>query len=254
LAQAKPRQTLQRLGINRDTGKNKILRRARQLKMKALLERYKKEKAEDLFQEIAKRLIKRELSADELERSYSIAELKAALKVGDADVSLNKKVEKDSSGNPTSLINADIDEKDVEEAILLATSIKSDKDSEDKEDTKALKESLSQANKVISELKSKVEKYEKEKAEEEKAKRDALIKSRREELGDFAKDMKDEDILDDIKFENAKLKKAIADLKAGKKVDIDLSKGSVDKDVDSPEKIARKKVDEYAWGNENDKK
>ena len=41
---------------------------------------------------------------------------------------------------------------------------------------------------------------------------------RRSLLGDFAKDMSDDDVLDETKFENASLKKEIADLKAGKTV------------------------------------
>lgn len=41
---------------------------------------------------------------------------------------------------------------------------------------------------------------------------------RRSLLGEFAKDMSDDDVLDETKFENASLKKEIADLKAGKPV------------------------------------
>lgn len=53
-----------------------------------------------------------------------------------------------------------------------------------------------------------------ERASVEKAK---VLATRKAELADFAKDMKDEDILDDVKFENAKLKKENVELKKEKK-------------------------------------
>ena len=46
------------------------------------------------------------------------------------------------------------------------------------------------------------------------------IGERRSLLGDFAKDMTDNDVLDNTKFENASLKKELADIKAGKVVPV----------------------------------
>lgn len=56
-----------------------------------------------------------------------------------------------------------------------------------------------------------------------KAKEDAekasLVAARKSELGEFAKDMSDEDIVNDLKFENAKLKMENATLKATKTIE-----------------------------------
>lgn len=67
-----------------------------------------------------------------------------------------------------------------------------------------LKEQLQAKDKEIAALSEKVVAF-------EKADRERTLASRRSELGDFAKDMKDEDVLDTAKFEMAKKDKALAD-------------------------------------------
>ena len=86
----------------------------------------------------------------------------------------------------------------------------------------------------------------------EKAEKDAKIKERKEKLGEFAKDMSDEDILDDAKYEMAQKDKKIAELestveKATKKLGADFTKGSADKEPLSDEETSRNKVNDYAW-------
>jgi hypothetical protein len=82
-----------------------------------------------------------------------------------------------------------------------------------------LTEALTKANKDLTDAK---EQFEKEKttaieealvAERASVEKAKVISARKTELGEFAKDLKDEEILDDVKFENAKLKKENAELK-----------------------------------------
>jgi len=99
------------------------------------------------------------------------------------------------------------------------------------------------------------------KAEAEKA--EAIVKAKEEatkltlrkaELGEeFAKDMKDEDILNDDKFENAKLKKEVAELKAKTPVKASVNTGKKteivvgSKDTESEITKAQKRVTEMAF-------
>ena len=82
-----------------------------------------------------------------------------------------------------------------------------------------LTEALTKATKDLTDAKAQ---FETEKAtaieealvsERASVKKAEVISARKTELGEFAKDLKDEDILDDVKFENAKLKKENAELK-----------------------------------------
>jgi len=99
---------------------------------------------------------------------------------------------------------------------------------------------------------------EEEIATRDKEIRDAEIARRREELGEeIAKDISDDDIMDDTKFENVKLKKENAALKdkAGEEdpvEDKDLDKGSKDKDTDDPIVEAGKRVREKAYGKDEE--
>jgi hypothetical protein len=126
---------------------------------------------------------------------------------------------------------------------------------------------LEKSNTVISELrkeseeaKAKIDSIEKEVASKiEKAKKEAtLIAERKADLGsDYSKDMKDEDILDDLRFELAKTKKELALVKASvstqtketastQKVETEMSKGTKDKANKEFEK--QKLVTELAFG------
>jgi len=101
-----------------------------------------------------------------------------------------------------------------------------------------------ETEKKAEELEKEKEKLEKEKKEaEEKAKlyeeNGKKIAERRAELGDFAKDLSDEDLLDDNKYEIARLKKENYELR---KKEADLDTGHKSDDVDVEE--LRKKVQE----------
>lgn len=103
-------------------------------------------------------------------------------------------------------------------------------------------------------------KQEKEVAVKEAKEKATLVANRRAELGsDHAKDLSDEDIVDNVKFENAKLKKEVAELKA--KVTTAPTTAAVtttasatalvvgsQETVESDINARQKKVREYAFG------
>ena len=106
-------------------------------------------------------------------------------------------------------------------------------------------------------------------AKRDKEIKDVEIAKRKTELGDLAKDMTDEDIMNEDKFKIAKLTKENADLKtkvetakpvvddpakgaADKKEDADLDKGSKDKKKDGEIFDAQKRVNEKAFGKEKE--
>jgi len=114
---------------------------------------------------------------------------------------------------------------------------------------------INELKKESEDAKKKIEDIEKAKAEDiEKAKKEAkIVAERRAELADFAKDISDEDLLDDVKYENAKLKMELANKE--KEIEVakkgkpqDFTKGSRDKDTEDPVANANKKVRKYAWG------
>lgn len=79
----------------------------------------------------------------------------------------------------------------------------------------------------------------------------AKAKARKDEIGvEFAKDISDEDILDDVKFENLKLKKEVAELKTRK----DLTKAGLEAgshDNKTTEEKSRETISELAFGKES---
>jgi hypothetical protein len=255
LGQPGPKATLQKLGVSVETVKNKILKRARQLNMKDLLERHKKGSVEELVQEFAKTTIQRELTKEELEKAYSLVDLKGKSKADSP--SLQDPKGQSTADNP-SLQNAQITEDELKAIIKEVAGVK--EESKEAVEISKLKEDLKAKDTEIATLKAeldkaiiKIKEFETEKAKAEEVKRAELIKSRRDELGEKAKDMKDEDILDEKTYKIAKLEKENAELKAGKKTDPaapapDLTKGADDKTVQTEEAKSRKKVDELAFG------
>jgi len=255
-------ESLKRLGISQETVKNKILKRARELKMDELLKLHKASTVEELIQAMAKAAgAKDGLGAE------AIADVKTkieqALTVDTKEQSdLATKVNAYIMPHVTPLIKYEQKEKDAN-----ATSLNTEK-LEDPKGPKAEDPSLNTKpqypadyEKVLQDLKevtnkmeeatAKLKKYEEAEKAAEKAKIDELVKARKEELGEFAKDMKDEDLLDVTKYEMAKLRKENAELKAGKetpKNKPDLTKGSADKEINKDELKTRGKVDELAFG------
>ena len=117
------------------------------------------------------------------------------------------------------------------------------------------KSKVEAANTAVETLKS-----EKEVAVNKAKEQATLVANRRAELGsDYAKDLSDEDIIDEVKFENAKLKKEVAELKKGsKKEEKTQEKGSKQpettlavgskENTESDINKRQKKVREYAFG------
>lgn len=243
-------ETLKQLGVSIDSVKENILIKAKEINMEELLKKFKVETVEALVQAIAKDEIDRELTAEELESAYTIVDYKKPK--GDAnDTSVNDKSGKGkSTSNPTSLMSAT--EEEIREAVKEVTTA-----SEEDKNNKTIEvkdEEIATLTAELVKVKAENEKMKDKLAKIEKAKRDAEINKRRNELGDFAKKLTDDDIMDENKYTIAKKDKEIADLKAGKKVDNDtdikpdLTKGSDDKDTQD----SGKKVRSLAWGKDKD--
>ena len=266
LGQSQVLATLEKLGVTKDNVEGKILRRANKITMKELIKKFEDTSIEEVLQEYAKATIERELTDSELEKAYSIVVYDKPK--GDAsDTSLLKVPAKKSGGNETSLINANITEDEIRNVIKEVTKAQEevkvedkkeeipikDKEKAKKEPEEKITDNVTDKDKEIAKLQEKLNEAEKKLEEINKAEKETLIKSRREDLGDKAKDMKDEDILDENKFMIAKLEKENELLRASTKKqnhDISFIKGSDDKEVQSEETSARKKVDSYAFGKE----
>ncbi len=114
---------------------------------------------------------------------------------------------------------------------------------------------LEEANKQVEEANSGVEAVKKEKEEAVKVAKElaTLVANRRAELGaEFSKDLSDEDIASDVKFENAKLKKENAELKAGKKVETKTSTENASltvgaKETETEISAKRNRIREFAF-------
>jgi len=214
LPQAKA--TLEKLGVSMESVKRKILKRARELNMKDLLEKYEKSTVEEqakLFQEVV-------------------------------EANAKLKVDMETKGTEVTTLTEAATKKDEEMATL-----KTEFDKVKKE-----------AGDAVAEI-----------AKRDKEIRDAQIAKRREELGDLAKDMSDDDVMNEDKFKVAKLEKENADLKAKvekadkdskgpekankdkEKEEADLDKGSKDKTKDETIFATQKRIDEKAWGKEDSK-
>lgn len=263
LAQSKVQQTLQKLGVSIDSVRRKILTRARELNMKDLLERYKKGSVDELLQMYSQEIAGRELTEKELEQARSLLDVKGN---STANATSLTKVAGQSTSNETSIQTASISEDDVKVIVKEVSGVKAKEEAAAKEaaekaaqekaaaEAKAKEEAaksvsdLASAQEKIKALEAELAGFRKEKEEAEKAKVAEKVKARRDELGDFAKEMKDEDILDETKYEMAKLKKENSELKQGKKTEQpkpNLTKGSSDKD--STEKSLREKVNKMAF-------
>lgn len=205
LGMPRNQKALKKLGVSVESVRKKILKRAKQLNMTTLLERYKSniDGGKDMEERIK-----------ELEQE--VATLKEELKKKDEEIA--KKTE------------------EAEKSSKVVEELKKESD----------------------EAKKKIEEVEEAKTKEiEKAREDATtIAERRAELGET--ELKDEDLLNDDKYEKAKLEKElkekdkeIAELKEGEKPDLD--KGSKKKTTDEDEYAeSRKKIKKLAFGTEEE--
>lgn len=137
-------------------------------------------------------------------------------------------VKKDKSNSPsngdnktTEVVNMDEIKKLQEEVANLTSKVTEleSKVASGETEKATLTKSLEEANSKLTEINAKLEKAEAEKTEAVKLAKEQATKvaERKAELGpEFSKDMSEEEILDDVKFENAKLKKEVASLKAEK--------------------------------------
>jgi len=250
-------ETLKKLGISQETVKNKILKRTRELNMEELLKKHQATTVDELLQKMAKAAgAKTELGAE------AIADIKGKLEQAvlqqDTLEQTENKVGAFLTPHVTALVDYVKPEVKAQAPSIMAIddAPKAMKAEAPSLNEASLTKSLAEATEKITSLTAELEKanadlkvYRDAEAVAEKAKVDASIKSRKDELGEFAKDMTDEDVLDEAKFELAKLKKENAELKKGKKGPIvhSFAKGSADKEVPE-EGLARTKVDELAWG------
>ena len=231
-------ESLKKLGISQETVISKILKRAKEINMEELLKKYNVATVEELIQAMAKAAGASEGVAVEAASSIKTEIEKAMAESKELDV----------ASKLTELLNPHVSEivKAMEEKVKAE---KAQEEAKIKEELATLKASLEEASKKLEAATVELKKY--KDAEEEKVKAEiaAKIQSRKDELGEFAKEMKDEDLLDETKYEVAKLKKENADLKAGKVTPKpDLTKGSADKKVNETEQKARAKVNDIAFG------
>lgn len=179
--------TLKKLGVSVDEVKNKILKRAEELNMKDLLERHdqadapapaKEEKPED---KPAQATQEQTVSAEE-QLKQEIETLKATISKKDEEIVGLKKSLEEAVASKDSDVKAKDEQLKTKDAELAS-----------------LKDSLEREKASINaEADKKVEFY----------KVNAVkIQERRMELGEFAKDLSNEDIVDDKNYEIAKLRK-----------------------------------------------
>lgn len=173
-------QTLEKLGVSVDSVRKKILKRAKELNMTDLLKRHK-EGASELMDELLKKYGK--TSVDDLAKflDVELSTLKTSLEA------VNKEL-------ATLKTDSEASKKLMDEAKIKI---------------EAAKTKETELTATITTLTAEVEVSRKEKKDRETAEISAKLKERKDKLGDSAKDMKDEDILIDMKYENAMLKKIL---------------------------------------------
>ncbi len=215
IAQQKVKDTLSKMGISMDSVEKKIMKRAKELNMTDLIKRHTK-------------------GGLEMNLETRIAELEKALKasIDEKDVLAGKVKDYEKSEAVKML-------KQKEDEVIVLQKEVADLQKE-VEDLKVKDTELAKVTKERDDFKSKLDAI-------EEAKRKELIKSRRDEIGEeIAKDVKDEDILDNKVYENLKLKKENAELKkADPEKAAALEAGSKDKTIVG---TLADKVRKSAWG------
>jgi hypothetical protein len=214
LGQKAPQVTLRRMGISIEAVRKKILRRAKALGMTTLLKRYQKSSKDIIIDN---------------EVAYILNWVNDDWKIEE------QKVEKATAQEPEVKIVQD--KSLVKAAIKKLREVK--KQHREIKDSSAKRETLLKAN--IKKLADENKELEKQ-VELYKAHAKTII-SRREELEDYATDLSDEDILNDDKFERARLEKELA---GNRNKDDDIVGGSKVRDVDYYTR-KREAIDERAF-------
>lgn len=186
LGQPAPQATLRKLGVSIETVKAKILRKARQLKMTQLLERYKKAKVEPKKANVKK--------VEKVDKKVEPKKKIEAKKEPEKKVEVKVEKAKDtiSDAQKHTLALYALEDKIAKYALGI----------------RKLVSKVRSTNKKLETVKA--EKEDKIKFYKENAKK---IHDRKVELADFAKDLSDEDIVNEDKFEKAQLKKQVAESK-----------------------------------------
>jgi len=247
-------ESLQKMGFSQETIRIKILNKARELKMDELMKLYNASTVEELIQAMAKEAGAKDGLGTEAVTAVKAQMEQALTQDAKAQTDLAPTFKAFVQPHVTSLINY------VKPAgTANETSLQSDNSNKSgASDTSLNKAAVEKLEADLKEVTTKLEAAMTElkvfkDAEEAKVKAElaSKIQARKDELGEFAKEMKDEDIMDETKFELAKLRKENAELKAGKaqpETKPDLKKGSADKNLNDTELKTRGKVDELAFG------
>jgi hypothetical protein len=238
-------ETLKKLGVSVEEVKKKILKRARELNMTELLKRHEGEVGKIM---------------DEVLKKYSKASVEELVKFLETEVASAKEV----LGKHVTELASKVQEVSVKETELATVKTELDTIKAELATVKTEKEAMVKAAEesklIVENSKVEIEKLKAEfatiKAELDSrlaAEKAAAIQSRKDEIGEYAKDMSDEDILNDLKFENAKLRKerdealAKANIAPAAKQGLDAGKVVTKEDVSYTK---QKTVQEKAW---NDK-
>jgi len=251
-------ESLKKLGISQETVKNKILKIARELNMDELMKFYKASTVEEMIQAMAI-----EAGAKDGLGAEAIADVKAKIELAlvqdtKAQTDLAPSVKAFVQPHVTSLINyvkpaADANDTSLNEKSKPGTPSASDT-SLNKAAVEKLEADLKEVMAKLELATAELKKFQDAEAEKAKIELASKIQARKDELGEFAKDMKDEDIMDETKYEMAKLRKENAELKLAKVTPTekpDLTKGSADKNLNEGETTTRSKVDELAFGRDS---
>jgi hypothetical protein len=222
-------ETLKKLGVSPDTVKNKILKRAKELNMTELLKRHKEGGNEmneivinevELLQEKPEDVEVSALPAEVLSRVKELVKegkpMKEAMKQAwDEYKKANPK--KASTEDEIKILKDQIVQKDQEIATLTTErdALKVEKETLIKsfDETKLL---LENAKLELEKFRVDAKKIEDELNAKKEAEKASFIQGRRLEIGDWGKELTDEDISNDLKFENAKLKKELDVAKGNK--------------------------------------
>jgi chromosome segregation ATPase len=215
LAQKAPREELARLGISVKSVIRKVLRRARELGMKGLLKR-RGLKGSAVKNFLNKQILRKAVSKiRKIKKDFELLKKEAEITKANLE-NLKVKREKYSKGIKKFANQIKQLKSKAKSLEVTVSSLK-----KEVEDTKHFY--LTNAKKVL---------------------------ERRNELGDFAKDLKDKDLIDDTKYELTKAKKIIAEKEAEKKK-IELKTASLivgDKEKEDQWAKNREIVNQKAFG------
>ena len=222
LEQEDVKENLEKLGVSLEDVKEKVLARAEELQMalKTELTPKKKDRPDEksaLNSEQGENLMAEEIKKEEqLEEK---AEIKEEIKVEEKAEELPKEEEKVEEAEEKTEEEPieEAKEESVEETEEAKVEEKSEEpEAEPEKSADELKAEIAELTKKLDEISKERDEYQAEIARRDKEIRDAEVAKRKETLGNYAEGLSDEDIMDEIKFENAKLKKEIAELKAKK--------------------------------------